>query len=490
MSYEEAPRGSTPRDASPEPRPGGRRRTAKRPLRRRRALIALGVVLVLITSAFGVAYAVLAGSIKTFDSTGIAKIRPASTKGINILLIGTDARGGENSRLGGAGDLVGRSDTAIVVHVYPGGTSAVGVSIPRDSLVTIPPCKLPDGSWTQTQTNTMFNTAFSVGQTRTGNPACTVNTVERMTGLRIDHTMVINFAGFANMSSAVGGVPVCVPTNVYQGDLDPNLGYRGALIFKAGRQLVSGAQALQYVRVRHGIGDGSDIGRIQRQQAFLASMVITIKNKGLELGHIIPLVRAATSSITFDPSLSSPTKLLSFAQSLQGLDPRKISFVTVPWRYEGARVAIVQPDANELWAALRANRPLTGKPAAAKAATTPPRGTGKVAVLNGTTTAGLAGRISARLDKVGFVARAGNAPATSVTRSEIHYRPADAARAAVLARYLGATLVPDPGARTLTLILGTSHQWTGTPATKPLPRSVTGAIRKATANPCSNVSYG
>ncbi|MCW2855979.1 MAG: LytR family transcriptional regulator [Marmoricola sp.] len=488
--------GEVPGDGAllPAAGPGGRRRAGrrhgKRPNRRRRIVIAVSVLLMLVTSVVGVAYAVLAGSIKTFDSKGLEKVRPAETKGMNILLIGTDARGGENSKLGGAGDLVGRSDTTILVHIYPGGTSAVGVSIPRDSLVTIPPCRMPDGSWTQTQTDVMFNSAFSVGLTRAGNPACTVNTVERMTGLRIDHTMVINFAGFADMSSAVGGVPVCVPNDVYQGDLDPNLGYQGTLIFKAGRQLVSGAQALQYVRVRHGIGDGSDIGRIQRQQAFLASMVITIKNKGLELGNILPLVRAATSAITFDPSLSSPTKLLSFAQSLKGLDPKKIGFVTVPWRYDGARVAIVQPDANELWAALRANRQLIGKSPATKTSKAIPRGTGKVKVLNGTTTRGLAGRISTRLTKAGFVAKPGNAPTTTVTRSEIHYRPADAARAAVLARYLGATLVPDPNARTLTLILGTSHRWTGTTAPKPLPSSVTGTIRTATANPCSNVSYG
>jgi LCP family protein required for cell wall assembly len=208
----------------------------------------------------------------------------------------------------------------------------------------------------------MFNSAFTVGQTRAGNPACTVNTVEHLTGLRVDHTVVVDFAGFAAMSRAVGGVPVCLPHPVYQGDLNPNLGYQGKLVFPAGRQVVEGARALQYVRVRHGLGDGSDIGRIRRQQAFLSSMIMAIRRQGLTATHILPLVDAATKNMTFDPGLGSPAKLLTFAMSLRQLDPAHIDFVTMPWRYAGARVAVVQPAANELWAALRHDRAI-GRPA-------------------------------------------------------------------------------------------------------------------------------
>ncbi|MCW2786423.1 MAG: cell envelope-related transcriptional attenuator [Marmoricola sp.] len=485
MSEDQVPAGSPASDAGPGVPAGRRRRVRSRT--RRRALIAAGAVLALVISAVGVSYALLAGRIQTFPPGGVAKVRPPDIPATDILLIGTDARGGENTRLGGAGDDVGRSDTTILVHVYPGGKSAVGVSIPRDSLVTIPSCKLPNGTWTAPQPDTMFNAAFSVGETKAGNPACTQNTVEKMTGLHIDHTLVINFAGFAKMSRAVGGVPVCLPQDVYEGDLDPNLHAQGKLIFKAGRQLVSGAAALQYVRVRHGLGDGSDIGRIQRQQAFLASLVVTIKKKGLEINHILPLVKSATASITFDSSLSSPRKLLSFAKGLTSLNPKNIDFVTVPWRYDGARVAIVQPDANELWAALRADRQLTGKGSTKGPALA--RGSGTLKVLNGTTISGLAARISTRLTKVGFVGTPGTAPTTTVTTSEIHYRPADAARAKLLARYLGASLVPDASAHTLTLVLGTSHRWKAG-HTKKLPTSVTGNIRKATANACSNLTYG
>lgn len=455
----------------------------------------MGVVLTLIVGVAGYGYYQLAASIKTFDGSGLAKHRPHDIPGTDVLVIGSDARGGANSRLGGSGDNIGRSDTTVLVHIYPGGKSAVAVSIPRDSLVTIPPCKLPNGSWTTMQTDVMFNSAFSVGLSPQGNPACTVNTVEKMTGLRIDHTVVVNFEGFATMSKAIGGVPVCLPKNVYQGDLDPNLHAQGALLFKAGKQLVSGARALDYVRIRHGLGDNSDIGRIQRQQAFMSSLVKTVRDKGLDASHILPLVHAATDALTFDPGLSSPAKLFAFSQQLDGLDPANIDFVTVPWRYDGARVAIVQPDADELWAALRADRPLaggSGPKLTAKAAPLP-AGSGTVQVLNGTWTTGLAGRTSTRLDKAGFTATAGNAAIRGFTRSQIRYAPADKARAKVLARYLDAKLVPDPNVHTLTLVLGSSHRWIAGKAphrAHKLPSSVTDNIRKATANPCSDLTYG
>lgn len=498
------PEGSDPAATTPETVVEVHASTGRRRRRRRRRLLVgagIGLAVLLLLATWG--YVGLAGKIQTFDGAGLSRDRPTNTRGQDILLIGTDSRAGVSARLGGAGGTVGRSDTTILVHLYPGGTSAVAVSIPRDTLVTIPPCRLPDGSWTPTQPNAMFNSAFSVGMTAAGNPACTVNTVEKLTGLRIDHTVVANFAGFAAMSKAVGGVPVCLPKPVYEGDLNPLLGHQGKLLFPAGRQIVEGQQALDYVRIRHGIGDGSDIGRIQRQQAFLASLVMTIRRHGLTVSHIWPLVNAATANLTFDPSLSSPTSLLSFAESLTALNPADIDFVTMPWRYDGYRVAIVEPDAARLWSALRRNKPLAGmsasvSPTAAAAASPPgvPKGTGTVEVLNGTWTRGLAGSIAGRLDAVGYAATAGNAPYRNYTASQIHYRPSDAARAQLLGRYLQATLVPDPRATTLTVYVGTSHQWLRTArpgsSTKPraVPPSVTAQIRKATANPCANLSYG
>lgn len=470
--------------------------TSKGRRRRRRAIIG-GVLLSVLFSVTIGGYVALAGKIHTFDGSGLSAVQPAATNGQNILLIGTDSRAGANAQLGGGGNAVGRSDTTILMHVYPGATSAVAVSIPRDTLVTIPACKLPNGSWTRPQSNVMFNSAYSVGLTAAGNPACTVNTVQKLTGLRVDHTVVANFAGFAATSQAVGGVPVCLPKDVHEGDLKPEMTTRGKLLFHAGLQTVSGQQALDYVRIRHGIGDGSDIGRIKRQQAFLASLVMTIRHKGLTPSHILPLVNAATANLTFDPSLSGPASLFSFAMGLTGLKPSGIDFITMPWRYAGARVAIVQPDANVLWSALRNNQRLNGKTPATKSKTSAlPRGTGAVKVLNGTLTTGLAGTTARQLTAAGFAARTGNAPRHNYVATEIHYRPADEARARLLARYLKATLVADPQATTLTVYVGKSHQWLAghqsgsASGQQKVPSSITHAIRSATANPCSNLSYG
>ncbi|CAM5447596.1 Polyisoprenyl-teichoic acid--peptidoglycan teichoic acid transferase TagU [Streptomyces rimosus subsp. rimosus] len=168
----------------------------------------------------------------------------------------------------------------------------------------IPPCRLPDGRWTKKpQHNAMFNAAFSVGESAKGNPACTQNTVEKLSGVRVDHTVVVDFEGFSKMTSAVGGVPVCLPKDIYEGDLNPNRRSRGERIFAKGPQNVSGQQALDYVRIRHGIGDNSDIGRIQRQQAFVGSLIKKVKDQGFNPGTLLPLANAATQSITVDPGL-------------------------------------------------------------------------------------------------------------------------------------------------------------------------------------------
>jgi LCP family protein required for cell wall assembly len=194
-------------------------------------------------------YLRLNGNINTFDAGGLSDNRPAaeSSKGKNVLVIGSDARTDGNSALGGDKTDIGRSDTAFLLHVYADHKHAVAVSIPRDTLVTIPPCRLPDGSWTKAQADTMFNAAYSVGETDKGNPACTQNTVEKLSGLRVDHTVVVDFKDFAGLTQVVGGVKVCVPQDVYARDLDPNLTSRGKLLFTKGAQRVSGQKALRAI---------------------------------------------------------------------------------------------------------------------------------------------------------------------------------------------------------------------------------------------------
>ncbi|QNP69529.1 LCP family protein [Streptomyces roseirectus] len=483
----------------------GRRRGAQRTPRARRLRVGLALalsLLVLLGAGAGWLYLKLDGDITTFDAGGLSEQRPADTAGENVLVIGSDARTDGNAAFGG-GDKndIGRSDTTFLLHVYADHQHALAVSIPRDTLVTIPPCKLPDGTWSAEQRNTMFNAAFSMGQTDKGNPACTQNTVEKLTGMRIDHTVVVDFKGFAALTDVVGGVDVCLPNDIYQKDLSPGRATRGDLLFKQGEQKVSGQKALDYVRIRHGIGDGSDIGRIKRQQAFVASLLKQIKEKGLSPTNLLPLAEAATKSLTVDPGLGSADKLISFAMSLKDVDLHNTKFVTVPWRYEGARVAIVEPDASALWSALREDRTIDGKNAGGKhtggdksptPAPTPVSGAGiDVAVYNGTTTPGLAAKGAAKLTAAGFtVTGTATAASQSHTTTVVQYGPGLEKSARTLAAaFPGARLEPISGAA-LNVVLGDDYATTASPAPSTVPTQVSADARSADDNPCSNLTYG
>ncbi|MFC9125935.1 LCP family protein [Streptomyces sp. NPDC057099] len=503
-----------------------RHRAAPREQRRRRgrrrgprvALLVCLALLVLAAGGAGWLYLKLDGDISTFDSGGFSDNRPEanSSKGENILVIGSDSRTGGNSALGG-GDKhdVGRSDTAFLLHVYADHRHALAVSIPRDTLVTVPSCKLPDGNWTKARPDTMFNAAYSVGRTAEGNPACTQNTVEQLTGLRVDHTVVVDFKGFARLTEVVGGVRVCLPKDVYENDLDPHLTAPGKLLFHQGEQSVSGQRALDYVRIRHGIGDGSDIGRIKRQQAFVASLLKEVKSKGLTPTRLLPLADAATESLTVDPGLGSADKLISFAMSLKDIDLHNTKFITLPWRYEGSRVAIVRPDADALWAALKADRTIDGQDAGGKqtgasdsptpdaspsasSSPAPVSGDGiDVAVYNGTAVPGLAARAAASLTGDGFTVT-GTATASSQdhTTTVVEYGPGleDRART-VAAAFPGAELRSVTGSG-ISVVLGQSYAddpaatASASPAPTAVPSEVADGARSADDNPCSNLSYG
>nr|WP_258528074.1 LCP family protein [Streptomyces sp. NBRC 110611] len=463
-------------------------------------------ILVLVTSAGGWIYLKLHGAIAAFGADGISDSRPAaSSKGQNVLVIGSDGRTGGNSGFGGGDENdIGRSDTAFLVHISANHRHAVALSIPRDTLVDIPPCKLPDGSWTRTQTGAMFNAAFSVGQTLKGNPACTQNTVEKLTGLRVDHTIVADFKGFANLTEAVGGVPVCLPRDIYQKDLDPHRTTRGTLLFAKGEQTVSGQRALDYVRLRHGIGDGSDLGRIKRQQAFAASLIKKVRSQGFTPAGLLPLADAVTKSMTVDPGLASADKLLTFAMSMKDIDLHHTEFITVPWRYDGNRVAVVEPDAHALFSALKADRMTDGKdasgrtggkPTAAFASPTADDGVSgegiRVAVHNGTTAVGLAARTAKVFADHHFtVTSTGNADGQDHIATLIEYGPGQQSQAQTVARLIpGAALkaAPTPG---INVILGRSYADESTTGATTMPSATAHDARSADDGLCSNLSYG
>ena len=152
-----------------------------------------------------------------------------------------------------------RSDTTVIAHVSADREHVTMVSVPRDSMVPAPPnCKnsTPKDQWVEQQWNSMFSI---------GGPACLITTIEGNTGLRMDHFAVVDFRGFRNMVDALGGVPICAPEAID----DP----KAKLKLSAGRHVLDGTEALGYVRARKTLGDGSDLGRIARQQAFLSSVV-------------------------------------------------------------------------------------------------------------------------------------------------------------------------------------------------------------------------
>ncbi|MGF1431394.1 LCP family protein [Kitasatospora sp. LaBMicrA B282] len=468
-------------------------------------------------------YERLDGNLSVFSNAGVWASRPPTGPSdasgavpVNVLLLGSDSRSNGNDELAGGEPGGGNSDTAILLHVYADHRHAVGVSIPRDSLVDIPPCLLPGGSWTAPQHAQMFNSAFALGGGPNGNPACSQNTVEALTGLRVDHTIVIDFKGFAAMTTAVGGVPVCVPNDVDSYGIH----------LRKGRQTVSGTQALAYVRARHGLGDGSDIGRMKRQQAFLSALIQKVQGRGFDLTTVLPLADAATRSLTVDAGLGSAMKLASFVQSLRGVKLADIQFVTVPWRYAGDRVALVHPDADTLWTLLRQDRTLDGRSTGREAAPSTVRPTQvadftvPIAVQNGTSTAGLAVRAAHDLTERGYRNATADPDGIDHAVTTIGYAAGHQADAEQLAQFFpGAQLRADPESAALTVTLGADYEATaaaqasgspvdghpttsGAPATRPsgspspgpsagsVPDGITQNTRPADADLCTGLSYG
>ncbi|HEX2550701.1 MAG TPA: LCP family protein [Nocardioidaceae bacterium] len=319
--------------------------------------VAISVALVLVVAVTGgfLVYRHLDKNITSLDVTpGLGTDRPtakpepnAPQKPLNVLLIGSDTRKGQTGHIGG--DTPGLSDTTILLHLSANRKLAYGVSLPRDAMVQRPTCERKDGNGTDPGGLSMFNAAYAVG-----GPACTVKTVEKLTNIRINHFVVIDFNGFRKMVDALGGVEVCVPKEVND--------TTGHIYLPAGTYDVKGQRALDYVRVRHSISDNGDIGRMKRQQAFLASMA----NKAVSAGTLVNPVRlvrfldAATKSLTTDTGLSSLDKLGGLAKSLKGIGLDHIQFITVPFKTYEPDPNRLQwaPGANRLWYRIRNDMPI------------------------------------------------------------------------------------------------------------------------------------
>ncbi len=267
----------------------------------------------------------------------------------NILLIGSDSRSGAGNKKYGRDSGTERSDTTILLHLAANRRSATAMSLPRDLMVDVPGCRRPDGTRTDPMF-AMFNYAFEVGGS-----ACTIRTVEKLTNIRVDHHMVVDFHGFKDMVDAVDGVEVCLR--------EPIDDKAAKLRLPAGKVVLDGEQALGYVRARKSIGNGSDTDRMDRQQKFLGALISKVRSDDVLLNpaKLYPVLDAATSSLTTDPGLASLRGLYDLVRGLRDIPTDSIQFLTVPrtsYVLNANRDQLMEPAAARLFKRLRADKPV------------------------------------------------------------------------------------------------------------------------------------
>jgi len=346
-------------DSTPADRPK-RRGRARRKSTVGRVLLISAVVLALVTG-LGVVYFYrhLGGNLTVIEVAGKLENRPdkAQVQGpqepLNILVMGSDDRddaGNNIDNLTGSGQ---RSDTTILFHLSADRKRAYGVSIPRDSIVDRPACETADGSKTAPAADVMWNEAFNLA-----GPTCTVQQFESLTGVFVDHIVVVDFAGFEDMVNAIDGVPVCIPEDI----VDPAHGIN----IPAGTREIEGREALNYVRARYTLGDGSDISRIKRQQAFVAAMAKKVISADTlaRVDRLVSFLNAATKSLTVDEGLDNVVKIAKLGVGFQGIGLDKIQFLTVPNAYYPEESGFWgrvywENTAEDLWEQLADDEPLS-----------------------------------------------------------------------------------------------------------------------------------
>jgi LCP family protein required for cell wall assembly len=412
---------------------------------------------------------------------------------LNLLMIGSDTRSGENGKIGGA-DPGARSDTVMVVHISPGRHSVVVLSFPRDSVVPVLQCAPEDGTTGQQAEPgqvEQLNSTFAYG-----GPGCLWHTIEQTTHIRINDFLELTFVGFEKVINGIGGVNVCLPYSVD----DPMSG----LHLPAGRHHIYGSQALAFWRTREDLGQGSDLQRIERDQLLMVALLHGIeknnllKNKTKMLDVLTNTARA--DAITMDSGMTTG-KVLEIAQSLDGLSPKSVQFVEVPVVTYPLNDNWVQwaPQDNGLFAAIAHNSKLPKaapkKPGTAPVLDSVSPASVKVEVLNGTETGGLAGTTGTGLSSAGFdVLGESDADNADYTSSVIEYRTAAALPAArTLEARLGDVILRKTSTvprGTIDLIIGSS--FTGLKSASKTPAQNVSNLSKAfggitgSANICHN----
>ncbi|WP_314613163.1 LCP family protein [Streptomyces stackebrandtii] len=474
--------------------PASRRKRKQGASRKKKVLLWTGgtMAFVLVGGATGayMLYKKLDGNIDVVEPIGNQSAGFRKGEAFNVLIIGTDKRTGEGN--GGYGDKnsPGHADTTILFHVSKDRTNATALSIPRDLMTSIPECqsRQPDGSILTIpgQGKARFN--VSLGQD--GRDAgCTMRTVKELTGLTVDHFMMVDFNAVKELTTAVGGVKVCVEKPVD----DP----KSHLKLPAGESVIEGEKALAFVRTRSSFGNKSDLDRIKVQQQFMSSMIRQMKSDETLTSptKLYDLAEAATDALTVDKGIGSLSKLQDLAKELSGIDTKNIAFATLPVidNPDEPKPITVVPhptQAPQLFAAIQSDTSLTevkkktqdAKNAKAKAQAKLLQGTRaeavdvRVDVFNGSGIQGAAQSTINWLQNDEGVSRStnkSNAP-EKAAKTTLTYAPNQADQARKLADMMGlpaSALKPgtqDAGVREpMTLVLGADFKGAGVPIAGP-----------------------
>ncbi|MDJ0320103.1 LCP family protein [Pseudarthrobacter sp. PS3-L1] len=365
-----------------------------------------------------------------------------SSDRMQILILGSDTRDGKNSEYGGDESTgYGQSDVMMLMDISADNKRVSVVSFPRDLLVDVPACTdAATGQQFPARSGAMINSAMAEAGI-----GCAVDTVNALTGLEVDHFMMADFNAVKELSSAVGGVDVCVSDAVY----DPD----SRLRLPKGTSAVQGETALAFLRTRHAFEDGGDLGRIKAQQGFLSSLTRKIKDDGTlsNPAKVLNIADVVTRNLTLDEGFASVPSLVTVGNRLKDIDVSKVAFVAVPTQAavsDPNRLELAQPAAGQLFSALRSDLDLTnpsaeptGAPEPSAAPSTPAaapydKSLQPVSVANGTGVPGRAEEIIAALAGGGFV-QASVLQAAPVEQTFVYYGPEFADVAADVAAQLG-----------------------------------------------------